>query len=271
MEIILDSVSLMAEIQSLNWCKGMLQCIFLSDLVTADERYLESFVFNPGPIKLCSNHCFPWECPTKRDWDTWFNFWHNYATTGNKLRVPLGWWTHPTHRKWLWYASPTDDLHRIEDGFVHHYLPWQSICHTGSRVAYTLTWKEQLRGNHVMGQPESVQGSYEAHVNKLNMGPTLARGPQQPSNFWDFSQELARRVDVGRNWGWSGYKTWPPGWFKGWNPTHSFGWQMAHMIGSMLQSLVEPDGSFSVKQLANGLWVPSGKSPLWQALTEPSC
>jgi hypothetical protein len=67
MEIILNSVSSMAEIQSLNRCQGMLQCIFLSDLVTADERYLESFVFNPGPIKRCSNYRFPRECPTKRD------------------------------------------------------------------------------------------------------------------------------------------------------------------------------------------------------------
>ncbi len=139
MEIILDSVSSTAEIQSLSRCRGMLQCIFLSDLVTADGRYLESFVFDPDPIKWHSNYCFPWERHTKRDWDTWFNFWHNYATTGNKLRVPLGRWTHPTNRKWLW-------LHRIKDGFVHHYLPSQSTGCTCSRLAYTLTWKEQLRG-----------------------------------------------------------------------------------------------------------------------------
>jgi hypothetical protein len=142
MEIILDSVSSMTEIQSLSRCWGMLQCIFVSDLVTADRRYLESFVFDPGPVKRHSNYCFPQECPTKRDWDTWFNFWHNYATTGNKLRVPLGQWTHPTHRKWLWYTSPTDDLHRIEDGFVYQYMPSQFICRTCSRLVYTLTWKE---------------------------------------------------------------------------------------------------------------------------------
>ncbi len=51
MEIILESVSLMAAIKSLNRCRGMLNYIFLSDLVTADGRYLESFVFDPGPVK----------------------------------------------------------------------------------------------------------------------------------------------------------------------------------------------------------------------------
>jgi hypothetical protein len=59
MEIFLDGISTTAEIKSLSWCWGMLQCIFLSDLVTADKRYLESFVFNPGPIKQRSNYCFP--------------------------------------------------------------------------------------------------------------------------------------------------------------------------------------------------------------------
>ena len=42
MEIVLERTSATAEIQSLNRCRGMLQCIFLSDLVTADGRYLES-------------------------------------------------------------------------------------------------------------------------------------------------------------------------------------------------------------------------------------
>jgi hypothetical protein len=111
MEIILGEVSSAAEIQSISRCRGSLQSIFLSDLVTADGRYLESFVFDPGLPKQHSNYRFPRECPTKKDWDIWVNFWHNYAITGGKLKVPLGRWTHPTHRKWLWYTSSVDDLH----------------------------------------------------------------------------------------------------------------------------------------------------------------
>jgi hypothetical protein len=158
MEIFLHRVSSTAEIKSLSRCRGMLQCIFLSDLVTAVGRYLESFEFDPGPIKWHSNYCFPQECPTKRDWDMWFTFWHNYATTGGKLKVPLGRWTHPTHRKWLWYTSLSDDLHRVEDGIVYYYLPSQSKRCTCSGLAYALAWKEPLRGNHVMGKPVAVQG-----------------------------------------------------------------------------------------------------------------
>ncbi len=113
-----------------------------------------------------------------KDWDTWFNFWHNYATTVGKLKVPLGRWTHPTHRKWLWYSSSINDLHRVEDGTVYYYLPAQSKHHTRPGLAYSLAWKEPLRVNHVIGEPVSVQGSDETHVYKLNIGPILARGPQ---------------------------------------------------------------------------------------------
>jgi hypothetical protein len=95
MEIFLDGVSSTAEIKSLSRCRGMLQCIFLSDLITADGRYLESFVFDPGPIKRHSNYCFPRECPPNRDWDTWFTFWHNYAITGDIQHTGNGYGTPP--------------------------------------------------------------------------------------------------------------------------------------------------------------------------------
>ena len=138
MEIILGKVSSSGEIQSISRCRGSLQCIFLSDLVTADGKYLECFVFDPGPPKHCSNYCFPRECPTKKDWHIWFNFLHNYATTGGTLQVPRGRWTHPTHRKWLWYSSSVDELHRVENGIVHHYLPSQSRRCTRSGLGYAL-------------------------------------------------------------------------------------------------------------------------------------
>jgi hypothetical protein len=35
-------------IRSLSQCRGALEIIFLSDMMTANGRYLEQFVFNPG-------------------------------------------------------------------------------------------------------------------------------------------------------------------------------------------------------------------------------
>jgi hypothetical protein len=51
METILNSISSTTVLQSLNWCRVRLQCISLSDIVTADSKYLENFVFDPGPAK----------------------------------------------------------------------------------------------------------------------------------------------------------------------------------------------------------------------------
>jgi hypothetical protein len=82
-EIGLERVFSTAEIQSINQRRGMLQCIFLSNLITADGRYLKSFVFEPGPFERRSNYYFPRECPSQKDWETWFNFWHSYVLTGD--------------------------------------------------------------------------------------------------------------------------------------------------------------------------------------------
>ena len=77
MELILDAGLSKEDIRSRSRCRGMLQCIFLSYMVTADGKYLESFVFDPGPFKHRSTYRFPPEGPTIGDWDTWFTFWHS--------------------------------------------------------------------------------------------------------------------------------------------------------------------------------------------------
>jgi hypothetical protein len=64
MELALDRASSPLEIATINKCQGMLQCIFLSDVVTADGRYLESFVFDPGPFRRRSSYRFPRESPS---------------------------------------------------------------------------------------------------------------------------------------------------------------------------------------------------------------
>ncbi len=192
----------------------MLQCIFLSDVVTADGRYLESFVFDPGPFKRRSDYRFPREYPSQKDWETWFKFWHSYMLTGDKLAVPLDKWINPTHRKWLWYANPTDGLQRIENGIAYHYLPSQGVRRTQSIPAFTYTWKEKVCQDHEISLPVSVHGLDDMHVNRMSTGPPLARGPQQPSDFWDFLRSW------GGEWMWEGVKDSQP-------TKHDLSWPMA--------------------------------------------
>jgi hypothetical protein len=46
-------------IQSLNRCRGAMKAMFLLDISTADGRYLENFVFNPGAATAGSKYIFP--------------------------------------------------------------------------------------------------------------------------------------------------------------------------------------------------------------------
>ena len=123
MELILGKVHDKKTIGSLRRCRGSLDIIFLSDMMTVNGRYLEHFVFDPGSKVARSKYKLPQESPAKKDWDAWFNFWHDYTATRDKLHTPLGAWITPTHRRWIWYyKSSTDDLHRLEKGKVYHYL-----------------------------------------------------------------------------------------------------------------------------------------------------
>ena len=56
-------------ILSLSRCRVFLESIFLLDITTADGRYLEDFVFNPGGRDQSSSFRFPREVPTREDWN----------------------------------------------------------------------------------------------------------------------------------------------------------------------------------------------------------
>jgi len=67
-------------------------------MTTANGRYLEQFVFDSGSKVVRSKYKLPRESPAKKDWDAWFNFWHDYTAAVDKLHTPLGAWITPTHR-----------------------------------------------------------------------------------------------------------------------------------------------------------------------------
>jgi hypothetical protein len=94
--------------------KGLNEAQFLSDITTADGKYLEHFMFDPGGSAKSLQYIFPRELPTRQDWDSWINFWHAFNNTGGKLKTPLGRWTNPTHRIWMWYyREEGNELYRI--------------------------------------------------------------------------------------------------------------------------------------------------------------
>ena len=74
MDIIVAENLTRAEICSLNICRGYLGVIFLSDMATADGKYLEQVVFDPQENSTKSKYRFPREEPTKTNWTWWTKF-----------------------------------------------------------------------------------------------------------------------------------------------------------------------------------------------------
>ena len=68
------------DLLSVSRVKGKLGVIFLSDMVTTDEKYLENFALNPGVLEVPqSKFNFPKEAPTDHDWEVWKIFWHQHT------------------------------------------------------------------------------------------------------------------------------------------------------------------------------------------------
>ena len=173
--------------QSLNRCTVSLEFIFLLDLTTVDGRYLEDFVFNPGGRDRLSSFRFPRKVPTREDWNQWFDFWHAFTTTGNKLKVPLGNWINPTHRIWKWYyRAASDDLQRVEGNTLFHYKPAAGLRFTRLTQTYHMSHEEPLLPKTDHGFPISVAGLAVHRVVKLSTGPALATVADARPRFWEF-------------------------------------------------------------------------------------
>jgi hypothetical protein len=156
-------------IRSLGRCRGALEAIFLSDVTTADGRYLKKYVFNPGSKNTKSKFEFPSEYPSNKDCNSWFNFWHNFTLTGDKLKVPLGNWIHPTHCVWRWYyRAQDDDLQRIDKGRIYHYKLLTGHQRTRTTKMYHLVREEPYISDVILGLPTSILGLSNLQVVKLD-------------------------------------------------------------------------------------------------------
>jgi hypothetical protein len=101
----------------LNRCCIAHKAIFLSDLVTACERFLDTmFLVPPNSVYTTaarSRYVFPNKRPSRRDWKVWWDFWTSSTGHGGALHNPLGEWIALTHRIWEWhYCADNDTLYQ---------------------------------------------------------------------------------------------------------------------------------------------------------------
>jgi hypothetical protein len=161
-----------------------MKAIFLLDISTADGKYLEHFVFDPGTAAASSTYIFSREKPTRDDWATWIDFWHSYTTTGGKLKTPLGNWKNAMHRVWKWhYKEEDNNLQQIEGGRLVHFKPAQEFRLTRSTITYWWVWVKKYNSQTPLGRPTSVRIILSTKVNKLQEGPRFVDSPKEHTNF----------------------------------------------------------------------------------------
>ena len=87
--------------------RGSLGAIFISDIVTADGKYIEQFAVEKELSSRLrrSTYDFPKEMPTDRDWELWVSYLRSMTGENFELTTPLGAWDNVSHRSWEWVLS----------------------------------------------------------------------------------------------------------------------------------------------------------------------
>jgi hypothetical protein len=170
---------------------------FLSEIATADGKYLEHFVFDPGGKKRQLCYTFLRVQPRRHDWDRWINFWHAYTTMSSKLKTPLGKWIHLTHRLWHWYFNKDkDELYHICGGTVRYFRQASGWRCTHSTTMYQFMQKETSAESYPTGVPTSVIAISETKVNKASGRGNTTPSPYTLCIFWGFYCHVGRKLDV---------------------------------------------------------------------------
>ena len=112
------------QLKALARVRGSLNAMFLSDLVTADGKYLEQFAIDREVSWIGrSNYDFPIEQPSDKDWETWVSYLESMTVENFELSTPLGRWENPTHRLWGWLVDHEENICTKEGMTVGRFMP----------------------------------------------------------------------------------------------------------------------------------------------------
>ena len=116
MDIALDLYSKPSDLQHLKTCRLYLQVTLLSNITTADGKFIRSEVMQSHrPLSNSTTELFPYQSsPDTAGWILWYTFLtHLTRSPTHALIQPLGRWLHPSHaliRKWQSYINPSTNI-----------------------------------------------------------------------------------------------------------------------------------------------------------------
>ena len=186
---------------SINRVRCYLHLLFLSDMSTADGKFIDQELLRVSAQPLQSKYSFPPENPTRDDWLIWIGVWKKALGCRHALPHSLGDWLHPSHVQWRWFFdSSTDSIVEVVGDCIHTFTTDRTQrSRTRSGGAYSLT-NTTTKVDTVNLHPASCSiipsRLNEYRVRLRNVGPTLSLPNKLPSSFWDILENF------GGNWMW---------------------------------------------------------------------
>ena len=176
-------------LRSINRCRLAICALFLSDITTADGKFLNPMRMQPGvDYSSFSKYKWPKECPSTHDWEVWTSFCSRITLPDGSLLRSLGKWKSISHRKWDWYYNTQADCIYCEDTTTRRtYIPMQSKRHrTRGSMHYTLHTVQPVPEG-APGIPIAVREIDTSTILRLASGPSLpVPTPVEDAGFWNF-------------------------------------------------------------------------------------
>ena len=143
MEYAMSKGATKEDLLSISRVRDILYSIFVSDIVTADGKYLEDFAISRTHSREhASTYTFCKESPMQEDWATWTRFWKQHTVGNFELSTTLGEWINPTHRVWEWYYDEEgSSLQQRTSSGTCFYVPTAGYTRTRSGKYHVRSWE----------------------------------------------------------------------------------------------------------------------------------
>jgi ribonuclease HI len=175
-----------ATMTKLNRCRNYLQVLFLSDICTADGKFIERRFLNTTPSPAFSTLAFPREQPSSQDWKVWRSTWYHLTSNTGRLKSPLGDWINTPSVQWTWFLLPeTSQIANVKTDITHIFERTSlSNTRSGDRFGYLHSTKQTVTGIPISVLITSVDGEDASITIKSSSCNTIPLASESTEDFW---------------------------------------------------------------------------------------
>ncbi len=186
----------------MNRCRNYLQVLFMSDICTADGKFIERRFLHTYPTPVSSELSFPREHPTSQDWKVWKSTWSQLTSYTGKLRSPLGDWINTPAAHWTWLALPgTHQIANVKMDIAHIFnRTAQSTTRSGDTFVYAHSTRQAITGLPISVYITSMENEKVSITIKSSSQNPIPIASTVTDDFWTTLRS------GGGEWMWKSFK-----------------------------------------------------------------